>query len=156
MRTINLPLDNVGGLSDIYLIATDNIERYNRDSLGVDLTLKNYGDYIVLPYLADETYQFTERMTIEEAGPTFEVNIEGVIPTASADNDAIIREIISKQWIAVTKDNNGDRKLVGSKEVPLSFTFDYTTGKKGERNGLTFSVSSKQSHRSFPWKALLL
>lgn len=156
MRTINLPLDNVAGISDIYLIGIDNIERCNRNYLGVDLTLKNYSDYIVLPYLADETYQFTERMTIEEAGQTFEVNIEGVIPTASADNDAIIREIISKQWLAVTKDNNGEMKIIGSKEVPLSFTFDYTTGKKGERNGLTFSVSSKQSHRSYPWKGLLL
>ena len=156
MRTINLPLDNVGGLSDIYLICTDNILRYYRDYLGVDMTLKSYEDYIVLPYRADDTYVFTEKMTIEEAGPTFEVIIEGVIPTSLEDNDTIIREIISKQWLAVTKDNNGEMKLVGSKEVPLSFSFDYTTGKKGERNGLSFSVSSKQSHRSFPWKGLLL
>ena len=151
MKTINLPNDNVGGISAIYLTATDNILLYHRDYDSVQLELIDKEAIIMLPYQAGDTYRFSEKMTIEEGGPTFEVTIEGVMPTASSTSDTTIREIISKQWLALAKDNNGHQRLVGSLDVPLSFSFDYSTGQKGERNGMTCSVSSKQDHGSFPW-----
>lgn len=149
MRTITVAHDNVGGVHRVVLINVNNVETIVTHGINADLVVNRIQEMIELPVEANDTFVFDENCLASEAGKCWDVKIQGFVPTSVDENRAIIDELVSNQWLALLTDNNGSYRLAGDQEVPLTFTYNYSTGQLAGRNGFSVNLSARLSHRSY-------
>ena len=143
MKKIDFDFDNVGGLAHLYLIDASALLR-------CDVNVKNG---YVRPVIASENmiydiavyagdnFAFTENLLEEDTGEVYDVAISGFIP--KMDNIMTVAEMERKEWIAVHQDANGNLLISGTKEMPLRFITNKTTGTAPTRNATAFTLVGK-------------
>lgn len=144
MKTIAFDFDNVGGLTHLYLIDVAGLERVDT----------NVSDGKVRPVIASGTrvynievyagndFKFNETMSIEDSGNVFAVTIAGYIPRLDSLVDVDVLE--RGEWIAVHQDANGNILLTGTRDVPLRFVTNKSSGSAAGRNATAFSLEASE------------
>lgn len=147
MKTIQLDTDNIGGLLHLYAVPPSSFLRLRTDyvSGAIMLELKQRDNIIDLPMYANDTYVYTENKTTGDAGDSWEVTIEGVIPKLCGRNHPVIEELERGQWYVVAEDSNGEIHFCGQEEALMIFDSTRTSGKgAAARNETSFSFSCIQ------------
>lgn len=147
MKTIEFDFDNLGGLQHIYAIPPTSFLRIRKDYINHQnfLEIIQKDDVIDLPVYSNDTYMYNEEKSTNDAGDCWEVNIEGVIPKLSPDNQYVIELLERGLWYVVAKDANDEYHFCGQENAWLLFTSSKTTGKSAASlNGLTFRFTCIQ------------
>lgn len=136
MKTFELIFDHVDGLSNIYILDAAGLLRIDR----------NFSDGTAKPVFASGTegyqltvldgFTFSENLTFDERGATYDVQIKGFIPRIGQAHAAY--QLETGAWIAIVQDANGDILLCGSKDVPLTCSTEKAAGTG--RNGIAFTL----------------
>lgn len=147
MKTIDFNFDNVGGLSQLYLIEAAAVTSINTNvSSGKvrPVVASNASIYNIKVY--GESFRFSETMSIEDSGNVFDVIIEGFIPRLDNLND--VARLERGRWIAMHQDANGNIILSGSRDIPLRFVSTKDTGSTSSRNATGFRLLAKEPEPS--------
>ena len=90
MQTIKFDYDNRPGISRVYAIPVASFLRLRKNYINntTMLEVQNRDAIIDIP-VNSQSFLFTEDQTLEEAGETYNVIIQGCIPKISAANDII-------------------------------------------------------------------
>lgn len=150
MKRILFNSDQVGGLAVILAIPVAAFNRIKQNySTGVrTVSLSSSQDVIEIPVVNDHGYSFEEVQSTEDGGDVYDVSIQGVIPRSDAD-PKLRQELERGEWLVLHKDRNGTCRLSGSKDVPLHFYSNRTSGKTtANMNGNNFTFSAQESSPS--------
>ena len=150
MKTIEFSFDNVGGMAHLYLIAVAGLIRVDTDVT----------DGSVLPVLASGTtlynievyggdsFLFAEQMDMQAGEAAFHVSISGFIPRL--DHLPEVAELEQGEWICVHQDANGTVLMSGTKDVPLRFVSEKSSGTPSTRNATAFTLQGTEPEPSRP------
>lgn len=84
-----------------------------------------------------------------DGGIKYQNKIQGFYPRISAAMNSIMHQMSTKKFVAIAVDRNGLQHLLGSPDLPLSFSFDMKTGSTNQdRNGYSFEFSCETT--SYP------
>ena len=93
-------------------------------------------------YATANTLQFTEDATENEQGVFYEQNLQGFVPLDTAQIIALFAEMLQMRFVCIAKDFNNAKRLVGSVENPLIFSYKYTSGNdRKDAKGYKFNFS---------------
>jgi hypothetical protein len=128
MKTIEYPLDNTGGLRDIYAIPVSAYRQTGYTASGGRmLELHNTDDVIHIP-CSPSRFDFSEDRRESDSGDQYDIVISGFICGITEHNDEIIERLRSDAWIVMTKDIDGACKLSGVNGVKLVFACKTSAG----------------------------
>lgn len=147
MRTINYDFQNIGGLLRVIAVPPASFVQIRKDPLTGDnhLDLRNQDDIISIPIYANDTYIYTEDKEVNDAGDSWNVAIEGVIPKLEKTNHRIIETLERGLWYVLAVDGNGEVHWCGQEDALMLFDTQKSSGRTDtERNGITFSFSCTQ------------
>lgn len=145
MRTLKFEQNNVGGLLNILLIPR---EAY-RGVINKELHYVDSDNVFMIEALNDSSYSYTEEQQVDDAGDSWLIRTEGVIPGMSIENEAIVRELERREYYVLTTDQNGELRLCGDDEVLPRFLTSRTTGKSYTAlNGISFNLEHTQANPS--------
>lgn len=149
MKTIPFNYDNVDGLTFVYAIPVSSLAGFETDYIhGTKRPLiGNTGDVICIPVIADASFVFTETQSREEGGELWQVQLSGLIPKLSAESDPLIRTLERGEWLVLHQDANGTVQLSGTRDVPLRFASNKTTGQE-TTNGNSFTFTASEAEPS--------
>lgn len=100
-------------------------------------------------YASFNSLQFRERIRNNDSGNYFLTEITGFYPKLSQDALRLFSEMQHKEFVVILADNNRNKRLVGSPETPVIFTFDQSTGRSpSQRNGFDFRFNAQLQHPS--------
>lgn len=146
MKRILFNSDQVGGLAVILAIPVAAFNRIKQNySTGVrTVSLSSSENVIEIPVVNDHSYSFEEIQDSGDGGDTYDMTIQGVIPRSDADPK--LRMVLERgEWLVLHKDRNGTCRLSGSKDVPLHFYSNRTSGKTSANlNGNNFTFSAQE------------
>jgi hypothetical protein len=135
--------DNLGGVSKIWIVLKDDISEiaYDTTEPNLKLTLTPTGNLYHI-YCTTDTIQFIENEKTDFNGTYFECSLSGITPNNHNDLQAILDELDNKEFVIVFKDYNGNYKLFGNLNEPLTLQDNYSS--KADFSGfnshaLTFS-----------------
>lgn len=147
MKIINCDFDNIGGLLQIYAVPPASFIRIRKDFVQQlnYLELKQRDEIISIPVYANDTYIYNEDKETTDAGDSWNVNVEGVIPRMRRYNQETIERLERNLWYLVAIDANGEVHWCGQEDALLLFSTQKTSGQSAvDRNGITFSFSCTQ------------
>ncbi len=102
--------------------------------------------WIVLEMM-DNTVELTERAKSDKAGKYTETTITGVVFQDGESLRAVLDNIQYLDFVVLVTDKNKVRRLVGNKKKGMTFSTDFTTGKKpieANKFEITFSLQSAE------------
>jgi hypothetical protein len=135
MKHVIYPLDNAGGLIDIYAIPPTAVISIDHISAGRFLSLASTEEVIHIECTPDGG--FTEERKLDESGYHYEISISGFIP--GRDDDNLVKELCQGVWTVATRDAEGILILSGAHDSRLLFEVTRTTGQSREnRKGFSF------------------
>lgn len=133
MRTITIDTDNLGGLSHIYAIPSTNISvRRNADGTASILAMDTNQAYDI-PVWGGNSFQFTEKAELTDAGMAYEQNVAAFIPKIRPEAQYTMAAMRDIGWIVIHQDANGNFLLSGSDEVPLRMEYESSSGSSSEQ-----------------------
>ena len=137
---------NIGGCHTFHFIKADNVQ------LIVINTLHNNVSELVLKlhtafhsgYASFRSLQFQENMRNNDSGRFFLTRISGFYPGLTNHILNIFSAMQAQEFIVVITDNNNQKRLVGTPQSPLKFTFNQASGANPtQRNGFEFTFEGK-------------
>lgn len=150
MKTIQFDFDNVPGITAVYAIPLTSFVgiAYNPIFYHEAYPLLIRTEEIVqIPVFADSSFSFTEKQSREDGGELWAVEITGMIPKMHPLNDATIRTLERGDWLVMHRDANGSVQLSGTKDVPLHFLSNKSSG-QSSTNGNSFLFSGSEPEPS--------
>ncbi len=150
MKTITFNRDNIGGLSLCVAIPPDSFDlTYDYVSHEYTLGVLSDADLIEIPCNADGTFSFTESHGRDEHGDYWTPLASGRIPRQDKENTELIEILARGEWVVLCIDSNGQLRLCGDEQTPLTFSTDETTGAlPSDMNHVAFSFTGKLGHPS--------
>jgi hypothetical protein len=135
MKHVTYPLDNAGGLIDIYAIPPTAIISVDYISGGRFLSLTSTEEVFHIECTLDGG--LTEERKTDETGYHYESSISGFIP--GKDDDNFVEELRQGTWVVATRDAEGTLMLSGAHDSQLLFEVTRATGQSREsRKGFSF------------------
>ncbi len=93
--------------------------------------------------LIDQTRGFQETQKDSNAGPYFEIKVNGSLRGSNGQNILSVQSMLHHEWIILVEDRNGYTRLIGNGDAGATLIYDYNSG--------TVS-SSRKSDISFVWE----
>lgn len=147
MKTINFDFDNLGGLSQLFAVPPGSFVRIRKDYIQKlnYLELRKRDDIISIPVYADDTYMYNEDKETTDAGDSWSVSVEGVVPKNTSVNTEVIEILERGAWYVLAIDSNGEVHWCGQEETLMIFNSQKTSGQSATaRNGIIFTFSCVQ------------
>lgn len=128
--------DNLSGLRPLRVTRADDVEVFPSQYEGIaqaELVFKEGRDWAVWA----STYRtagFSARGEDSLEGVAHAQELPFIIPRHSTEITTMLRKAQRDEFIVLLEDNNGQRYLFGTKDKPVRFLFDLTTGTGSDRN----------------------
>lgn len=123
MKTINKPVENMGGVLRLWAVPQADISVSGNHATIVSDT--NMVDI----YIKEDSAAFAEELNKSFSGSIYKVDISAIIP---CDTDATLKQIEDMErrskYLVIYQDGNANYKLAGSTKVPLRFSAKASTG----------------------------
>lgn len=143
MKTINKPLDNLGGLLKIWAVPK-NVILLN----GKDITFSDTSEIYQL-YCTPGSMAMEEREEKSKGGSFFNTSISAFIPKDSEEVRLALNDMQGKPYLIIYIDGNENFKLAGTFHFPLRSTATLITGQaEQQRAGHEILFSGKTRERS--------
>lgn len=147
MKVINYDFENIGGVLQVFAVPPTSFSSILEDHMNglFSVELRNKKNIISIPVYANDTYSFDENKSVTDAGDTWNVSVEGVIPKLYSYNKKLIETLERGLWYVLAVDNNGEVHWCGQEEALMQFNTAKTSGQSvADRNGTTFTFSCVQ------------
>lgn len=124
---------NRGGVSDIYAVTPETVRSLTKDyrnglwQVNIWLHPKEHDGIVVHIPVRTESKNWEETDIRDENGLYYSVSITGKIPACKGVDAEILKILASNRWLVITRDNNGEWRLSGTKSSPLTCTCVKTT-----------------------------
>ena len=147
MKAITFDFINLGGVRRMFAIPPSSFKSifYNRSKNLHFLNVIKRQNIIDI-YFTEDTGEFVEDEKRTPAGPSYDIEISGIIPKSNPLNQKQLIELDQGHWYVLFQDNNEMIRLAGNKDNQLRFE---RTGKTGQsvsnRNQIEFSFKGLQS-----------
>ena len=151
MKILSSNTINVGGLLKLILLPQEAVVgiRKNYQSLETILYYQDNDEVVAIDVLSDKSYQYTEEQQDDDAGDSWTIRLNGVIPAMTSTNEREICLLERKQFYVVAIDQNGSMRLVGEGEVLPRFLTTRSTGAAHtDLNGISFKLENTQANPS--------
>lgn len=151
MKALKFDFENIGGCTSLFAIPPESLLRIRRDY--VDnlnyIECRQYDRIIEIPIYADGTFVWTEKLSVEDAGDGYAIEIAGIIPKNTLSNASDIEILERGEWYVLCQDNNGEVHFSGDEDALLKFTTEKTTGAvAADRNQIAFKFTCLQPNPS--------
>lgn len=135
-------LDNMGGIVKLWYVPISDVTSMSRpihDYGGVTLAAnKEWLEMYFSPQSASVKIKFKNG----SKGSYFECKLKGVIPKHYYDLNTRINQLCDYAFICKVLDANGEYRVIGTKDFPLRFSFEFDSGKKtADRNSVAFEFA---------------
>lgn len=143
--------DNIGGLETIdFALVTDVASIPDAvESLVPTGIIMNTGKRFYSAPFTLETGGFTETPSDSEHGTSYDKQVTGFCACDCNQNAALFEEMENARFIVKIKDNNGNKRLVGTIAEPLQFKVDRSSQQTtGETPGATITFYGKGVRQS--------
>ncbi len=135
---------NIGGCNKFSFICANDI-----NLLAVDYDLNKVISLFTVMgapffdgYATYATLRYEEKMKENASGTSFFIKISGFYPVLSPQIQSVFSRLAKMPLVVKVKDNNLITRLAGTRETPLKFTFDATSGRSpSARSGYNFQFS---------------
>lgn len=143
---------NAAGISRLRLIPSDlltvdlpdPIHQFGLADLFIDsrsIYLNDDADFVDMELIPDYA-SYSEDPASNDNGALYNCNIQIVIPKDRRDVTAWIHRNREKRWIALIQDRNGNCRMVGTIDQPLSLSVKNTLGNKTGRNSRSLALNA--------------
>lgn len=150
---VNIPAPcgrNMGGLHYVRVFLLYNIKKIPRPVKHViqsEIELFNSADYMDIWFSSGS---FTEQMGEDSNGEYFKQQIQIFAPKDAPDIAYAIQQLTGVRCVCLYMDGNGQTKLVGSLESPLTFSSDLDTGDAtSDKNGHKLTFKTESVHKAY-------
>ncbi|MCD4681111.1 MAG: hypothetical protein K8S00_12070 [Bacteroidales bacterium] len=151
MNNINkLSEDNLGGLEKFWIVLAEHVNGilYNAIAPNLKLELIPTGSLYHI-YCTADNLQFSEEKKNDFNGDHYQCKLEGICPNNYNDLQLILEELDTKEFLIIFKDNNGNYKLFGQLNEPLTLNNNYSsTPNYAGLNAHRLTFSRKMKKRS--------
>ena len=143
MRNINfITGDNLGGLELLWYADADDIAYIPPAIEGVisgNIQMKpGKVFYVFRP--TQGSLSFSEPLKETRIGSLYTPSLKGFVPKDTPQLQLALMEMTGRRLVVLYRDNNGNQKLVGSKDYWLTFERDLDTGSSpSSKNGVGYS-----------------
>lgn len=143
-------LDNIGGIVKLWYLPVEFIQSMTRP-------IHAYGGITLIAgkswfpfYFSPQSGFYKHKFTSTDKGSYYKCTIEGIFPHKDPDNDYDFLQNNNLGFVCKVLDANGYYHIVGTRDFPLRFTYDFKTGSSpGDRNSVSFSFSGDQLRAPF-------
>ena len=143
MKTINKPIDNLGGLLKIWAIPKSDF--YIAGNIVTFPSPQNIYEI----YCPPDSMSFSEQKQKSTSGIHYNTEVNGFIVGDTQNNQEAVNYMEPKKWVVIFRDGNGNYKLAGLAGNPLVFTANLTTGNQtAQRAGYSFKFTGNTLARS--------
>ena len=148
MNSITKPdhLDNIGSIIKLWYVPVDDVTNMSRpihDYGGITLAAnKQWLEF----YFSPQSGSYKVKFKPGPKGSFFESKITGMTPRQDVNLNTSINQMCNTAFLCKILDANGSYRIIGTKDFPLRFAFDFDSGKKpADKNsvGFLFSCQSK-------------
>lgn len=122
MKTVNKPLENMGGLIKIWALPLNSFY-----VSGKTLTFLNIVDVFEI-YCSEDTMNHECPSQRTMAGLSYNTIVSGFSPGDSEENIAHFEEMNGKKFAVLFINGDGEFRLVGDAFAPLRFFADFNSG----------------------------
>ncbi len=149
--------DNLGGINKFWIVLSEHVSE-----IAVD-PVEPYFKLILVPsgsiyyiYCTDDTMEFSEEKKMDSNGVYFQCTLKGSSPNNYNNLKLVFDELDTKEFLIIYLDNNGNYRLFGDIEEPLTLINNYTSTPRiagFNANHLTFSrkMTSRQKFIQDPF-----
>lgn len=123
MKTINKPIENLGGLTKIWAVPYKNYNLY-----GTTVSISDSSNVYEI-YCTPESMFFQETPFVTKAGFNYATEISGYTPGLNNENKTAFEYIEKRKWVVVFRDGNGNYIAAGSNSQGLNAFANLETGK---------------------------
>lgn len=107
------------------------------------------GDDWLSGYATVQTLAYTEDPQQDANGTFYNLTIAGYVPGDKPELEQILGEMEQQRHIVVLKDTSGILRLVGTRDMPLSFNAAFSSGaNRSDQKGYTFKFSGTSTLRA--------
>lgn len=100
------------------------------------------GFSLLAGYATIHTLQFIEEQNENEHGIFYEQTLTGFAPSDTQEMMDLFTEMAQNRFLIMTSDYLGKKRLVGSSDNPLAFSYKFSTGNdRKDSRGYKFSFS---------------
>ena len=157
MKELSSNAMNVGGLLKLILLPQEAIVGVNKDyrSMKTILYYRDSDRVVAIDVLNNKSYQYTEEQQDDDAGDSWIIRLNGVIPAMTDSNEQEICMLERQRFYVVVIDQNGTMRLVGDGEVLPRFLTTRSTGAAHtDLNGISFKMEHTQVNPSIILSAM--
>jgi hypothetical protein len=143
--------ENIGGCQMFWFIPSNQVMHLpvtaQRKILS-PIVLKANAAFL-LGYATEKTLFFDEKPQENDAGDYYMTEVGGFFPKMTPGTLALFSSMRKQRFIVVVEDNNGHKRVAGSLDNPMKFSFDASTGDNPKsRNGYRFMFKCQSIHES--------
>jgi hypothetical protein len=142
--------DNLGGVNSFKFIPDTDILAMptNINNSFLEPVFINNGARWYNCYATQDTIRYTEEKEKSKHGDFFSIKFVAFIPKDTDELSNNLESMNNKNFVIDYIDNNGNRKLIGSKENPLQFKYSLDTGSSmPNRNGYQIEFTAQSIHK---------
>lgn len=146
--------DNLGGVMLFKFIPIDDVQEIPtaiNNIIASGITLKPSTRWFEF-YGTIGTIEFNEDQAESEAGAYYKKSVKAITPKNRTELDLIFNEMKDRRFILDVTDNNGIRKIVGTKQEGLRFTAKASTkAEASQRNEYQIEFSGEGENKSYTY-----
>lgn len=98
---------------------------------------------------AYQSISHTDQLNQSPHGDYFSNEVNAFYPGTSRELEALFGEMINRRFLVRTKDYDGNERLIGTLEDPLTFERTFGSSRPGERKGYGLSFKNQQRSQSY-------
>ena len=113
---------NRGGVADIYAVTPNAVRLIAKDyrnglwQVNIWNKPEEHDGMVIHIPVRSESKNWEETDIRDENGLYYSVSITGKIPVCKGEDAELLKILASNRWIVITKDNNGEWRMSGTKE----------------------------------------
>ena len=149
MNSISKPdhPDNIGSIIKLWYVPVDDVSNMSRP-------IHEYGGITLAAnkvwlefYFSPQSASYKLKFKSGSKGSFFDCKVTGIIPKQDQNLNNRINQLCDVAFICKVLDANGFYRIIGTKDFPLHFAFDFDSGKKpSDRNSVGFSFTCQSKY----------
>lgn len=137
--------ENMGGSVFFYFIPSSEVSGFTKTSdYKVSSLVLQSGSDLSAGYASPNSLVFQATPSETEHGTVFDILIKGFYPRPGYQMMEIFSDMVNERFIVLVKDNNGNSRIAGTIDQPLSFRFSESSAQRAqEMPGIEYQFYGK-------------
>lgn len=146
MFQLKTTFDNVGGVTRCVAIPLSDFGQVKTSRLleSRTLTLRSTDNCIDIE--CNRSEHFSYALSASDDGSAYNHSFAGSIFTLDGNRELLLDKLSRQQWLLFVRTSNGQQYLLGTEDVPLTFSYTDSSGRYGrEKAKIDYSFAALES-----------